>query len=211
MEKPLRCRMPTGQLIELRPDGTWAYVDGGPPSSPVASGPSTDELPDFRNVRWGMSRQEVRESEDLQPLEESPDHLAYTTEVACLEAILVYSFVQAKLAAAMYIFSGQHANNNEYIADYERLKAHLEQKYGTPSESGVNWKNRSYKDDPENWGLALAAGQVAFISGWALPGTAISFLLGGDNFQVHMSISYKSVKLASLAETAKDIQVRRNL
>ena len=64
---------------------------------------NTDDY-DFRNTRWGYSRQRVLLVEkDMHVYQRTDDLLIYRTKIAGVPAFLVYTFKDNKLRAAGYI------------------------------------------------------------------------------------------------------------
>lgn len=101
---------------------------------------------DFRQTHWGMSKEEVRRSETLELQAVTvPDTaieiLAGTSSVAGMPCAIVYTIAEDQLVSAGYTISGKiegsvpikrHTNDNNYLDDYEAVKAIMREKYGTP-------------------------------------------------------------------------------
>jgi hypothetical protein len=69
----------------------------------------------------------------------------------------------------------------------------------------INWKSSLYKDDPEDWGLAISIGHVSWIARWDLSETTICLLLTGDNFKIMLGLLY-STKIEELIKLKKQVQ-----
>lgn len=96
-----------GQRVLLNADGTWEVVQ-----STV-----TDSIPGIRGVTWGMSQDDVKQSEEMTPADDYPDWLTYRVRVAGLPAVLEYSFDGDKLVSARYGIQDACTNKTEYITD----------------------------------------------------------------------------------------------
>jgi len=68
--------------------------------------PKSEPRPDFRNVRWGMSREQVKATEQAEPFIDKPGQLSYHEEFATrpksYPVTLNYGFIGDRLAAATY-------------------------------------------------------------------------------------------------------------
>lgn len=162
--------------------------------------------PDFRETTWGMSPQEVENVKTAQFNSEFgtlENILIYDATVGGLNAYIVYRFVKNKLVNASYVFKETHSNRTEFINDYYKLQKILIQKYGVPAEDDKLWYDDLYKDDPQNWGMAIAVGHLAYQSIWENIQTDILLMLRGDNYEIQLSITYESVELQYLIEEEK--------
>lgn len=163
------------------------------PSSDLTPEPSAIVDPDFRNAKWGMSKEEVISSEQSQPDESSKDSIIYyEREVAGFDAILGYSFTDNRLSSGLYVINTKHTNDNDYIDDYDNIKKALISKYGTPDADRVNWKNDLFKDDPQDYGLAVAVGDLEYTSVWEKQNGSITLHLSGDNYDITLGLLYMS-------------------
>ena len=174
-------------------------------SSPAESGeikpPPAQE--GFRKTQWGMSVAEVISSEESKPIKEEPDAVMFKDRISGIDAIILYIFVQNRLVRAKYIFTDEHTNKNDYIDDFKNIKGVLAQKYGRPSEDNVLWRNDLYKDDHDEWGMAISVGHLMYAAKWESPGTSIIHLLYGENYDVTHIVEYSSKALAGLEESEK--------
>ncbi|MGG1617393.1 hypothetical protein ACIFQM_23170 [Paenibacillus sp. NRS-1782] len=57
----------------------------------------------FRNVGWGMSKEQVKASEDMKVEEEDQEAIAYYSKILGLESGLMYFFVDDQLVRAGYL------------------------------------------------------------------------------------------------------------
>ena len=154
---------------------------------------------DFRQSKWFDSIEEVKKVEGPEGWKESGDHVSkYITKpvtVGGFGAMLAFYFTEGKLSAGTYIFTEQHTNPNLYIDDYLNIEGVLQGKYGTSSEVNNIWSNTLYKDDPEQYGLAISAGHYELGNTWRTENTGVVHSLKGDNFEIFHRIQYVSLAL----------------
>lgn len=181
-----------GQGFMLFRDGTWK-IDSTPKAHSVA----------YRSSAWGASVDEVKKSESAKLVLEEADFLAYQTSVANSEALALFTFVNGRLVSGRYSFQEPHANNQAYLHDFWKLKRLLEEKYGPSKVSDTFWVNELYRDNVDEWGMAVACGHVSFFETWNVEDTHIELQLTGDNYEVKVSIMYKSLSLKGLLEQAQ--------
>lgn len=190
-----------GKKVILKDDGTWEYVK--------EESKSEDKY-DFRSTNWGMSKTQVKATEKMKLIKEYEDLLSYNGSVGELNCNIIYIFVGNKLVRSKYFFINEHFIKNDYIYDYNILKDMLEKKYGKPIDESQIWKNNLYKDDKENWGLAISIGHLLYYTIWETPSTIITLALDGDNFEINLQIEYSSKKLKTLEEKQKGKKILEN-
>ena len=100
---------------------------------------------DFRKTNWGMSKEQVKATEDKKPNFEDNTMLSYKVTISEKDFECAYLFLEDKLYGSGYLFFGEH-NNNLYIDDYEELKEILNKEYGKPKIDKVTWKNDLFKN-----------------------------------------------------------------
>ena len=163
---------------------------------------------DFRNSKWGMKKDKVLSTEKNKPLEAGPYNpyfaAVYTGEVAGLKAYYKYSFLDDVLVRGDYVLKEKHYNKNKYITDYNKLKEILTRKYGGPIKDVENWYNDQYKDRPQDYGLAVSIGHLAFQSDWETDRTLVWLTLKGGNFDIGINIFYVSKLHKELTDKAEE-------
>ena len=101
---------------------------------------------DFRKTNWGMSKEQVKATEDKKPDFEDNIMLSYEVMISEKDFECAYLFLEDKLYSSGYLFFGEHTNKNLYIDDYEGLKEILIKEYGKPKIDKVTWKNDLFKN-----------------------------------------------------------------
>lgn len=180
--------------------------------------------PDFRHVTWGMSQAQVIATESAKPAEVRQSGgetvVKYEPVSADLTGRLIYIFVDDKLVRAKYISNAEHAEQNDFIADFHPVEQLLSQKYGEPTANRAIWENDEgqlerlpYLDQDRalasnilpsdtNSGLSVSLGYLRLYTQRQTPRTQIVHALtGGDSHILHQ-IEYKSIELQALEKAA---------
>jgi len=185
-----------GINVILKNDGTW--VEKKKPVNQKQEKTANDF--DFRNTKWGMSKEDVKKTESLDIIEEDNDSIIYNDIVSHMPVIVIYIFVDNKLVRAKYIFTTSHTNQNDYINDYDKLQELLISIYGKKFKKQVLWINDFYKDSYDHRGFAVGMGHLAYSSEWENQASKILLFLSGDNFEIRLVIEYQSKLLEKLDE-----------
>jgi len=177
---------------------------------------SGSEKYEFRKTNWGMSKEEVKATEDKKPFSENDTSLYYkNVEIIGRNFFCNYEFMQDKLYSSNYSIGttlGEvHTNKNDYIDDYENFKELLTKKYGKPKKDAVVWKNDLFKSDKQDWGTAISIGHLVYAATWETPTTEIGLALGGNNYEIWLSAGYDSKKLKEWAKKLKEKEILKGL
>jgi len=157
-----------------------------------------DTEKDFRVANWGDSKQSVVKREGVPDTDNDPDYYGFPDEIVSHPCTVLYKFTDNKLSSGFYSFNIVHSNDNMFINDYQEIVDLLTSKYGEPIEGGRDntiWFNDLYQDDYDEWGHAISAGHLIFISKWETINSDISCMLSGDNYVIKLSIMYHSKTL----------------
>jgi len=154
---------------------------------------------DFRDANWGMSRSQVKKTEKAKFFASEKDLVFYKGTIIGLNTFITYGFSNNKLINGGYLISGKHTNQNDYIDDYKKIQKALKEKYGNPRYDKVYWKNKLYKDNVEDYGLAISIGHLIYEAVWDLDNTEILLQLSGDNYKISLLVKY----------TSKNIKVKK--
>lgn len=183
-------------------------VNGQEIKQEISSG---SEKYNFRKANWGMSREQVRATEDKKPDFEDDTSLGYDVKINGKDFRCIYGFLEDKLYNGGYGFAGKHTNDNLYIDDYEELKKILTKKYGKPKTDlpGI-WKNNLYKNDRSHWGMAISVGHLVYAAQWETSTTTISMMISGDNFKISLTLTYDSKELREWAKRIKEKEASKD-
>ena len=87
---------------------------------------------DFRNASWGMTKSDVKYSEEIPPYSEGENYVTYRERVMGLDAIVGFHFNDGYLVQAGYAFRESCGDEADYIEEYEKVKGMLACIYGQP-------------------------------------------------------------------------------
>ncbi len=148
-----------------------------------------------------MNQEQVKEAEkELEIVSDYEIILSYEDRILELDCSIIYFFAGEKLVRTKYFFTEKHSNKNDYITDYDTLRTALSKKYGEPLYSNRRWVNDLYKDDPQDWGLAISLGHMEDYTKWETLQTGIFLILYGHNYEIFLEIGYTGKELAELEE-----------
>ncbi len=156
---------------------------------------------DFRKTRWGMSRDQVKATETGRIEKDDAAMLVYSDVVSGIDAYVVYFFTYDKLTRTQYAFKRAHANENEYLGDFQNIKMTLSHTYGSPRVDKQFWNNELYRDDHKRWGFAISIGHLSFITQWTNESTDITLMLTGKKYAINFLIDYESKILNAQNQT----------
>jgi len=157
---------------------------------------------DFRKTNWGMSKEQVKATENEKPFAELDNYLNYSVRVNEKDCFCEYYFLEDKLykSTYMYSFGGLPTDFDIYINDYDNLKEFLTKIYGKPKGDEVVWKNDLYKRKRPEWGTAIILGYLTYGTLWETPATEIVVMFKGIDKYMFIWINYASKELKEWAE-----------
>ena len=147
----------------------------------------------FRQTKWGMSKEEVKASENLKPSYEEDKWVSYETNILNHDVSLRYFFLDGKLYNASYNSDKSH---KDPLSMYRDFKEMLREKYGPPIR--VN--------EPEDWGKNTNTIQSEVSSEWETHRTGISCEIAKYGESLLTSVTYKHNK--SDAEIIAEMEAR---
>ena len=152
----------------------------------------------FREATWGMTQAQIKalEKGGVKGVTHSKssglDVIVYEGVAGGLKCRVGYYFAENQLVEGRYLFAEEHANRILFISDFKEVKEALTEKYEEPAEDMVHWFNDLYKDDPLDWGMAVAVGHLWFEAEWHTSETKIMLQLRGDNYKISHFAQYTS-------------------
>jgi hypothetical protein len=167
--------------------------------------------PDFRNTKWGMSIEKVKSLEKAKFIESVTTDtgliLVYEDNLLNISVSVIYIFAEDTLVRAKYLSLEQHSSDNQYFNDFDKFATALSDKYGS-KEVDTLWTDDLYKRDPDDWGKALARGDLTLSVSWTIPNeqapkTSIFLYLMGDNYRIRHGVEYNSLEYADKEEKIK--------
>jgi hypothetical protein len=161
---------------------------------------------DFRKTNWGMSKEQVKATEDKKPDFEDLTTLGYEVKISEKDSLCTYSFLEDKLYRGEYFIIEERSKSvyksamNIYIDDYEELKEILTKKYGKPKIDKVVWKDDLYEDDKSYLGYSVFVGDLKCGALWETLTTYIGLALVGGDYDINLAIHYISKELEEWAD-----------
>lgn len=164
------------------------------------------QIDGFHGYLWGTPKASIEEAEITQDWINETDYslledkltIYKDQNVAGYKCTTSYSFdAEGGLIVGVYTITEEHSNKTQYYRDYLDLVKKYEKIYGPRDEggSGEIWYDDLYKNNPEDWGMAIITGGAKFISSWNdIKGDLIVLVLAGDNYQVQFGAFYYSVQ-----------------
>lgn len=160
----------------------------------------------FRKTKWGMSQQQVHETEGKQPVLQEADKIIYQDKLLNLGTKVIYYFEKGKLFKGTYFFDGTFTNQVEYIVNYKKLKHALKDKYGSPSSDNNAELDEMDDFSYDHMGELVSRGVHDLETKWETPSTNITLLLSGKDLmsKVRLELYYNSRNLKYLEDERKD-------
>ena len=158
---------------------------------------------DFRNTRWGMSKEDVITSETLELIEElkldpkltrsfgTSEAITYIGKIRSRKVLIIYTFHNNQLVSTLQCFTEQYKDKATFLNEYNKHKLELTEKYGTPIENG---KLHIGETEKHNHDDLLNAGNLSLYSVWENPSTKVDLLLNNkaNTDKIILMISYVS-------------------
>ena len=129
--------------------------------------------------------------------------IQYAKKISNMDCMVGYVFADNKLAKAKYSFIARFDDKNQYIHNYNKIKDILMEKYGDSENEKILWKDKRYKDDRADWGMAVGLGHLELNSLWQDAETKIQLRLHGENGRIFLAAMYSGLDYVDLASNVK--------
>jgi hypothetical protein len=160
---------------------------------------------DVRQVSFGMTKEQVKEKEIAEKVEESKTAIVYKVTLLKTDYTLCYFFnSNGKLYQAVYNISETYSNPQDYIDHYLSLFAKLTEKYGDADEQ-KRFVSKAWRDNSEYYGTALMTGNLKYGDRWEKESLMIYTGLMGNNMEVTCGIVYTSKLFFADPEPTDDL------
>jgi hypothetical protein len=160
-----------------------------------------------------MTQAEVMATESNPPSEVRESHdetlVRYDSiQFADLDVRLVYVFVKDGLVRAKYLFSTEHSDLNDFVADYKTVEPLLNERYGKPTSEQAVWLSNRYQTESLNYleadrstpaqilpsdrfiGLSVSEGHLKLYTQWDGTRTRLLHALTGENGHIVHQVEY---------------------
>lgn len=137
----------------------------------------------FRDLDWGATMEQVLEREETDEntelIEERENKLLFSGEVFGHEVKIIYEFASGYgLYQGTYALMEKNLNQTSlYLDRYREIEEALVSIYGEYHDKQMQWRVELYKDDPEEWGRAVAMRHLNMGQAWFFEDLLIGHLL----------------------------------
>lgn len=159
---------------------------------------------DFRNAKWGDDKETVKNFETLELDHEGKaddgdgdgDYLGYRGNIGGHNCYILYNFnSKGQLYQGTYVLLDDYTNGEGYIEDFDDLKKIFKKKYKKPDIDKKVVLYPSLYPYVDTDGEALQMGYIVYWTTWKLKNTTIDLFTDTENFDVNVSVRYKSTKV----------------
>jgi len=159
--------------------------------------------PNFRNLYWWMSPQDVEKAEkEFKYIDSGEWVMIYEWKLNNKNFDLYLYFIDNSLVKASYSLKEEYTNQNEYINIYKEFKTLFSEKYWKNLSEHSDWFRSSdlFKSNPSDWGLAVSYWDLTYISSREDSKTSIWILLDWNNFKIRFLIEYIGKEFSSIID-----------
>jgi len=167
---------------------------------------NSEEDYDFRNTRWGMSKEDILASEAGEPVAQADTQIGYFTKILDKNIYVAFIFAKDQLISALYALRDMREKLDDSFGDFADFKQILTMKYGEPNAGqGDVWANPSFGDEDDlkallldrpKYAEALKQGQILHAAMWKTEKTwikvALSKMMEGHTCGV--TVEYTSIR-----------------
>jgi Copper amine oxidase N-terminal domain. len=149
----------------------------------------------YRNVWWGMTKEQVLNSESDKPTSNEKYIISYDIKIDGINAVLVYNFNKSMKLCSINIYeTTTHSEINDYLSDYLTWKKTLTAKYGKCFQGG----NDKLVVADNNYNDIVSKNVMVYVSTWNTTESEIKCVLQGENLlnediKVHLTIVIKDI------------------
>ena len=149
------------------------------------------EESNFRNLKWGMTLEEVIETEGAGYDKVNDTTIRYSRiREEDYPADAEYEFADDKLSGATFYIQPGYTDNNEYVESYMALIQKFTQRYGEPAGSEKAWGRENMDDKPDQYAQAVLDGNLIWRTEWKTEATQIKLVLSRRNKEICIGIKY---------------------
>lgn len=146
----------------------------------------------FRSARWGMSRDQVKRSDDFtHPESEDPTKITYKARLGHMDCKVTFIMnVGDELIGGRYDFTTVYEDGARYLADFETLLELYKERFGDPIRTDMEWGNRTFEKKKEFHGVAFMEGHFTRSAQWQTPRTAVVLFIANRENVIDFHIEY---------------------
>lgn len=153
------------------------------------------EEADFRNLKWGMTKDEVAYAQGSGYREPSENKMYYTRlREEDFPADAEYTFKDGKLVQGIFFISQNKSDEPISVDDYVELVESLKSRFGDPQVINLVYSNPADETEDKEKQLELVkTGKLQFRTGWLLDDTELRVVMFPENGGVSIGLQYKQV------------------
>ncbi len=163
----------SGRRVLLYEDYSWAYAP-----------------PDIRNLYWGMSIQQVMETEQVRLIPDGNTLFGMNISAFGMTGMMFFEFDQDELVLAGYLFIENHPDGDAYLDDYRAVVETLSERYGEPAETITEWTG----NEREDMGEAFLDGALQLRTEWETQRSSIACGLLNDRDLFGLLVGYEFIE-----------------
>lgn len=173
-----------------KPESTPQPTQGIQTTSSLIDIIKSDTSFDLRQVRWGMTQNQVLNAEKTRPISSSNQQIHYELQFLGYSCHMIYHFQNNRLFKTEIKIKQDHVDPARYYQDYEDLKKYLQPLYGNPISDKYEWKNEMYSKDHSKWGFAVSIGFLTCRTTWKNNRSLVILYISGENHQITTALEY---------------------
>ncbi len=160
------------------------------------------EEADFRNLKWGMTKEEVAYAQGNGYREPSENKMYYTRlREEEFPADAEYTFKDGKLVQGIFFISQNKSDKSISVDDYVELVESLKKRFGDPQVANLVYSNPEDETEDKTVQLELVkTGKLQFRTGWLLDDTELRVVMFPENDGVSIGLQYKQAGVEIPAE-----------
>ncbi len=140
----------------------------------------------YRNARWGMTPEQVKQAFPDEHFEEEPDLIYFSTDLAGEDVVVAFLFFNNQLYKTIVTVQVDPANKDNYVRQFNKFENLLIAEYGQPDKMiRRGSRDRKMKDI-----FAIAQGRGGYLDNWKTAETTISLALFSYQSKPNLSIHY---------------------
>lgn len=170
-----------------------------------------DNLPTFRSIPWGASKEYVLRNDDSQRIETGADFLRLRDNLGDLSVDVTYFFWRGHHIKGTYVTHQNLGEYSSYIERYNHLKGLLAQTYGMPKIDLMNWIDHTHKNQPNRWITAISRGHLEHFAFWEEEEIVISIKFAAVNQRPSIMIEYYIKNFDAEMDQTDDAEILRKL
>lgn len=200
--------IPPAQAQQIVPTAqTFAKKPPEPEAPRVRTSGVFDGVTVFRNIIFGLGREDVRRLEKAVAYKEDDTSLYYVYQPDEFRRTIRYDFEDDKLVRIHHSVVELHFPHLGRVVEmYYDVQNRMSELYGEPAGMELFWKNKRYEKYPDYWGRALFSGDLRMVTRWTPPGVTITLDCYHDGNDYHFYYTLEPVQAGAASRNAIDLQ-----